>query len=191
MGQATTSFSVDEVFKIQRERIRTQEYESLGRLVQIGLELQLDHPPTESEIITRGRIDLMGEGPLLAFSKDHADLLLPDGVPLELPNIPDPLWVPKQEDQKVIEAPGWKPQKAPMIKQSWVDRATGKFVDCGETWVIFQPVIQVVYRLFRQATYGMVKCKPQPWQGTRTALLVDPKTGQAYFYGGTFEIGVR
>lgn len=191
MENLTTTFSVDEVFKIQRERIRTQDYSALGRLVQIGLELQLDHPPTKAEQLTRGRLDLMHNGPLLAMSNDHADLLLPDGVPLELPDIPDPVWVPKVPTQEVIESPGWKPEAAPILKQSWIERATGKFVDGADTWVIFQPVIQVVYRLFQIPTYGLVNCKPAPWQGTRTALLVDPKTGRAYFYGGTFEIGIR
>lgn len=191
MGNLTTTFSVDEVFKIQNERIRTQDYTQLGRLVWIGLELQLDHAPSKTEQLTRGRVDFMHDGPLLAMSKDCADLLLPDGVPLELPDVPDPEWKPKIFTQQEIETPGWTPDRAPMIKQSWIERATGKFVDAGNNWVVFQPVIQIVYRLFNAATYGLVRCKPMPWTGNRTALLVQPETGKAYFYGGTYEIGVR
>lgn len=193
MGNLTTTFSVDEVCKIQQERIRTQEYEVLGRLVWISLELQMDHKPTPEENLTFGRFDFMHDGPLLAMSKDHADLLLPDGVPLELPDIPDPAWVPKVQKQEVIEAPGWKPEQAPMKKQLWLDSSRGgrRFMDGGDQWVYFQPVIQVTYRLFHVAAYGLVRCKPAPWAGTRTALMVDPVKGRAFFYGGTFEIGVR
>jgi hypothetical protein len=193
MGNLTTTFNVDEVMRIQLERIRTQEYTALGRLVWISLELQLDHKPTEEETITKGRFDFMHDGPLLAMSRDHADLLLPEGVPLELPEIPLPSWTPPFQTQEQIEAPGWRPQKAPMIKQLWLDPARGgkTFGDGADAWVYFQPVIQVTFRLFDKPTYGFVKCKPSPWGGTRTALLVDPAKGRAFFYGGTFEIGVR
>lgn len=193
MGNLTTTFDVDTVMRVQLERIRLQEYTALGRLVWISLELQLDHVPSEEEVITKGRFDFMHDGPLLAMSKDHSDLLLPEGVPLNLPDIPEPSWTPPYQTQQQIEAPGWKPAKAPMIKQEWLDpeRKGKRFGDGGDTWVYFQPVIQVTYRLFQTPTYGQVKCKPAPWAGTRTALIVDPVKGRAFFYGGTFEIGVR
>lgn len=184
---------MDEVFKIQSERIRTQDYDALGRLVWISTELQLDHAPTDEEKATLGRFDFMHDGPLLALSKDHADLLLPDGLPLRLPDVPHPTWKPPMYKQADVEAPGWKPAQAPVLKQEWLDpQRQGKtFVDAGKTWVFFQPIIQITYRLFSQPTYGFVKCKPAPWAGSRTALIIDPNTGKAFFYGGTFELSVR
>lgn len=181
--------------EIQDQRIRTQEFTPLGRIVWVSMELQLDHQPTKKEQYFQGRFDWQNNGPLLAISKDHADLLLPGGV-TPLPDIPDPTWAPRTATQAEIENPKWKPDTAPLEKQSWLDRPCSRFVAAGETWVVYQPIMEIWFRPFGVPTYAHVTCKSEGWGGIgrRTAMLVntDPNTGgAAYFYGGVFEIGSR
>ena len=195
-GSPITEFEFSKRQKIQEERIQTQEYKPLGRVVWISMELQLDHTPSMAEKFFQGRFDFQDRGPLLAMSKDFADLLLPDGVPLQLPDIPDPTWVPpafRQPTAEQLADPKWKPTPpvAPMVRQSWIDRPCHKFGAGREVWVVFQPIVQVWFRPFGVPTYAHVTCKPTAWVGRHTALLVQPETGKAHFYGGVFEIGSR
>jgi hypothetical protein len=190
-----TEFEFSSVQQIQEQRIRTQEYKPLGRVVWISMELQLDHQPSMAEKFFQGRFDFQDQGPLVAISKDFADLLLPDGV-RPLPDIPDPTWVPpafKQPTKEQLADPKWKPTPPvpPMVKQSWLDRPCHQFGAGKEVWVVYQPIIEVWFRPFGVATYAHVRCKPTAWTGKRTALLVQPDTGKAHFYGGVFEIGSR
>lgn len=182
----------DAIKRIQDERIRTQDYRTLGRVVWVSMELQLDHKPTLKEQYFQGRFDWQNNGPMLAISKDHADLLLPGGV-TPLPDLPDPTWVPKVPTQAQLEDRNWKPQSAPMEKQSWLDRPCYRFNAGGDVWVAYQPIMEIWFRPFGVPTYAHVKCKPEGWGGVgrRTALLVNPKDGSAHFYGGVFEIGSR
>lgn len=190
-----TEFDFANVQQIQETRIRTQDYKPLGRVVWISMELQLDHKPSVAEMFFQGRFDFQNQGPLLAMSKDFADLLLPDGI-VPLPDIPDPAWVPpafKQPTQAQLADPKWKPEpaKPPMVKQSWLDRPCHQFKAGTEIWVAYQPIVEVWFRPFGVPTYAHVKCKPTAWAGKRTVLLVQPETGKAHFYGGVFEIGSR
>jgi hypothetical protein len=197
MGNSSiTEFPFANVQRIQEERIQTQDYKALGRVVWISMELQLDHPPTLREKFFQGRFDFQNQGPLLAMSKDFADLLLPDGVPLQLPDIPDPTWVPPAFKQPTVEQladPKWKPTPStpPLERQSWIDRPCKTFGAGKEIWVAFQPIVQVWFRPFGVPTYSHVTCKPTAWGGKGTVLLVQPETGKAHFYGGVFEIGSR
>jgi len=190
-----TEFEFSSVQRIQEQRIQTQDYKALGRAVWISMELQLDHPPSVAEKFFQGRFDFQDQGPLLAISKDFADLLLPDGI-RPLPDIPDPTWIPpafKQPTAEQLADPKWKPAAItpPMVKQSWLDRPCSTFGAGKEVWIVYQPIIQVWFRPFGVATYAHVTCKPTAWTGKRTALLVQPETGKAHFYGGVFEIGSR
>lgn len=190
-----TEFDFSSVQQIQETRIRTQDYKPLGRVVWISMELQLDHVPTIAEKFFQGRFDFQNEGPLLAISKDFGDLLLPDGI-RPLPEIPDPTWQPppiRQPTQEQLADANWHPPvtKPPMVKQSWLDRPCHSFGAGKEVWVVYQPIVEVWFRPFGVPTYAHVKCKPTAWGGKRTALLVQPETGKAHFYGGVFEIGSR
>lgn len=190
-----TEFDFSSVQQIQETRIRTQDYKPLGRVVWISMELQLDHVPTIAEKFFQGRFDFQNEGPLLAISKDFGDLLLPDGI-RPLPEIPDPTWQPppiRQPTQEQLADPNWHPPvtKPPMVKQSWLDRPCHSFGAGKEVWVVYQPIVEVWFRPFGVPTYAHVKCNPTAWGGKRTALLVQPETGKAHFYGGVFEIGSR
>lgn len=186
----STSFPFTKVVEIQTQRIQTQEYKALGRVVWVSMELQLDHPPTQKEKLLDARFDFQDQGPLLALSVDHADLLLPSGI-VPLPQIPDPTWVPRTPTQKEIEAKDWKPPVAPMIEQHWTDRPCSTFGAGKEIWIVFRPIVEVWYRPFGVATYAKVLCKPQAWTGERTALCIQPETGKAHFFGGVFEISTR
>ncbi len=190
-----TEFDFASVQQIQETRIRTMDYKGLGRVVWISMELQLDHKPSPAEVFFQGRFDFQNQGPLLAISKDFGDLLLPDGI-VPLPDIPDPTWAPpafKDPTKAQLADPKWKPEpaKPPMVKQSWLDRPCHSFGSGKETWVVYQPIIEVWFRPFGVPTYAHVKCKPTAWGGRRTAMLVQPETGKAHFYGGVFEIGSR
>jgi len=193
------TFPFSKVVELQTERLKLQEFKALGRVVWISMELQLpEHrQPTLKEKLLDARFDFQDQGPLLAISHDHADLLLPSGV-VPLPQIPDPTWIPPVPRQEEIESKGWKPPVAPMIEQHWLDRPSidggagpHKFGEGKETWVVFRPIMEVWYRPFGVATYAKVNCKPQYWTGERTALCIQPETGKAHFFGGVFEIAMR
>lgn len=193
----TTKLALHDVLKIQRERLRAGEgagYRMIGRVVWLGLELQLDHEPTPVERLVGGRLDWQNSGPMLAMSLDQQDLLFPDGM-AKLPQIPDPTWTPpelKRFDDGSTEADrrDWVAPQPPLLHQSWQERAVGRFMASGETWLVFQPVTQICYRPLGIPTYGFVTCQPSAWTNTTMALIVNENTMQAHLYGGRFVLGV-
>lgn len=181
-------FSLDDVIKIHRERKRTREFEELGRIVWIGLEIQTKPGETLSSVerILRSKIDYMSVGPMLALSLDKRDLLLPQDV-VPFPDIPDPTWAPPMARQEEIEAKDWKPTTPPLVHQSLTERATAKYENADGVWVIFQPVTEIWFRPLRAPIYAAVRCVP--FNDTRTALMINVATAEAFFYGGRFEVG--
>jgi hypothetical protein len=179
---------LDLALKIHRERSRTQEYITLGRVVWICLEVTLPEGTKVSprDRLLLGKLDYMNSGPLLAVSKDHQDLLLPYGA-LPFPDVPDPLWEKPMPTAAQLADPNWRAPQAPMIRQSMTERAAGLYTtDDKEQWVIFQPVLEIWYRLFNQPAYAVAKCRP--FIDTRTALMINPETCEAFFYGGRPEL---
>lgn len=185
MGIKVQGVDLDLTVKIHRERIRTQSYADLGRVVWINLEVQKAQV-TQRDKILLGKIDYMNAGPLIAISNDRRDLLLPFGA-LPFPDVPDPLWIPKMPTKRQLADASWKRPEAPPIRQSMTDRASGRYDSAdGSTWVIFQPVTEIWFRLFRTPAYGVARC--MPFLDTRMALMVNPETCEAFFFGGRPEL---
>lgn len=167
------AFSIDDVLKIQRDRVRRGEFRPLGTAQIIVIEAAKGAMVPQREAQTAGvRLDFMGKGPLLGLSYDQKDLLICSPI-FRLPDIPDPAWVPKKAGKK-----------APMIAQKLVDRASG--ILTGSTFLVFQPVWQIMYRAVGFSAFKLVECATDEADGTKVALLIDPASGEAHFYGGRF-----
>lgn len=168
-----SGFHVDDAVKIHRERARLQEYVSLGRVVMINLAVDVgDRELTPQDRLLLGKIDYMNEGPMIARSKDYQDVLMPFGAK-PFPDVPDPLWV----------RPAGSPDAtAPMLAQRMDDRAAAEFESPEGTWKIFQPVLEIWFRRFDIADYGLIKF--HRFMDTQTALMINVGNRDAYFVGG-------
>jgi len=137
---------------------------------------------------------------------------IPD--PTWKPPIPTPSQISYQPPSRPKNAPkNWRPPKppdtyvptrAPMIPQHLIDRgdgfggrARGQIRAGASTYLVCGPVAQIVVRPMDQQNRilpnGLIfKCLPSSpiagVQGTLMELLIDSVTGEAFFYGGRFEI---
>jgi hypothetical protein len=125
------------------------------------------------------------KAPELAISDDRHDLLLPFGLK-PLPDIPDPMFVPRAIGEI-----------APRVKQKLEDRACGQIkARNGRMWLVFQPISELCVCIGgARGGFGRIVCKTDPADRTHAALLVDPdpidRDGnlQAHFIGGSFQAG--
>jgi hypothetical protein len=187
----------------QRELVRTQQCIPLGRALQIAVGPSDNwRPPEKDPYVEKfGRLIVLRGNPLpLAQSGNQLLVMAPllaDGR-VGLPDVPTPNWV--VEDWTREEVTGATPRdpaknRAPMIAQRLTDRC--EMVDgkpaalAGTNFLIFQPVVSVVLQpeLDKQLVpeLWMINFKADT-QGRHCAFLVDHKTGESFFYGGTFEI---
>jgi hypothetical protein len=114
-----------------------------------------------------------------------------------LPDVPEPDWVvePYTHDEVTGKAPR-DPAKnrAPFIPQRLTDRCemmNGQpAVLDGTNFLIFQPVVQLVFQpeLNKELAPELWTIFFKPFGQRHAAFLVDHKTGEAFFFGGTFEI---
>jgi hypothetical protein len=207
------TFTLADRLQIQRDRIRDRQYRKIGLLTTIVLERQLStkgmsqskprfSSPDGAKYCPAGMepfsawqaaawVNLTLEwlhhrnGSLLAISADRNDLLLPMGLS-PLPQIPDPLWIPKK--------PG---DVAPRIRQKLEDRAYGQIRERnGRLWLIFQPLTELCVAIGagKDSGFGKIRCVTDPADHTHSALLVDPEPDrdgrmEAHFVGGSFQSG--
>lgn len=175
-----------DTIRVQRQANRTQDYSELGRVVWICLEVASKDlaPLSERDRLLRGKIDYMNAGPLLALSRDNQHLLLPFGA-LPFPSVPDPLWTPPVPTAAQLADINWRPKQCPAVRQSMTERAESVLENGEGSWVIFQPIVEVWYRVLSTPAYGVIKCRE--FRGTRTALMINVETCEAFFYGGAAE----
>lgn len=176
--------SLDEIVDRHRELNRTHAFKELGPIMKIGLEVSLDHPPTERERLLLPWIDYYqatpkDKGPMLALSLDDQSLLLPWGAK-PFPDVPDPLWT-----LGAVSPDGVKHRKCPMLPQRMEDRAESRYENREGTWVLFQPVTEIWYRVTETIAMGVIRCRE--FRGTRTCLAINADTCEAFFYGGAAE----
>ena len=121
-----------------------------------------------------------------------------DGSPLN-PKYPgNPAgWTPKQGRAPMPQRP-----ETPMLPQRLEDRAErpgGRLgVLEGTNFLVFQPVLQIVYqpevitdgKPQLQAALWLIDCSADTSEvpARHPALLVDPRTGEAHFFGGRYDI---
>jgi hypothetical protein len=150
--------------------------------------------------------------PQIAQTRDGGSLLLldpvvrPDGQ-VGLPDIPDPQWRPPvPSNAQLTGKKAYTPPKAPMIPQHLyeedanhqpVGRARGQLV--GTRFLVFGPVQQILIRPVKLGEQGqtmmlpeawILQCKLDPATNKYMEMLIHQDTGQAYFYGGKFDIKV-
>lgn len=211
------TFTLADRLRIQQDRIRNMEYTKIGKLTTVVMERQIStrgmsqsQPrwanPEQAKIHERDKnfqppfsewqanawvqltLDWLHHrnGPLLAISRDRNDLLLPFGMN-PLPDIPDPIWIPKLAGDT-----------APRIEQNLEARACGQIRDRrGRMFLIFQPLTELCVCIGsgKDSGFGKIKCMTDPADCTHSALLVDPhpidRDGrmQAHFVGGSFQAG--
>lgn len=156
-------------------------------------------------------------GPRIAQTGPNGALLILDPLTVEepagsgqfvvgLPRIPDPTWKPPVPTQRQLTSKRqYVPPRAPMIPQWLADRkdgyggrARGQIRDdAGKPYLVCGPISQIVVRPMddrnRVLPNGLIfKCLPSSQiagvAGTVMDLLVDSLTGEAFLYGGRFQI---
>ena len=128
------------------------------------------------------RVDYYGRGPMLELSPEQTALLV-RGDARPPTEIPDPNWVPPVPRQEDTVRPDWRPAQPPMVKQRLEDRAAGTH---GQ-FLVLQPVSQILVRRLDAASWTLVRCAADPATGNHMAFLVDPASGEGFFYGGRFQ----
>lgn len=122
-----------------------------------------------------GRLDLRP----VAVSLDQQEVLLPFGLPKELPKIPRPGW----------PGPSVFREPTPWVEQRYEERASGKTMLLDSEWLIFRPVHKILMAstgFFRGISWPKLVIKPDV-NGEHMALLLNAETGEAHFVGGRFE----
>lgn len=138
-----------------------------------------------------------------------------DGI-VGLPDIPQPDWkppIPKASEiswdpkkhPKGAKPKPYVPPRAPMIPQHLIDRgdgfggrARGQIRAGASTYLVCGPVVQILVRPMDANNCVLpnaliLKCLPStPIAGANATLmdlLIDSATGEAFLYGGRFEVG--
>ncbi len=183
------TLAVADVIQVRRDRVRMGQYRPLGRLITVVLEAARDAQIPHAEAGVLGvRLDWGTIGPPLGISYDGVDLLVVAVVP-PLPDIPDPYWQPAAlpDVPSVEQVAAWRAQRPPMIPQRLMDRASARVR--GSNFLVFQPVAQVLFKPEGVPLFSVITGYTDDFSGTKLALLIDPMTGEAHFYGGRFRIG--
>ncbi len=133
--------------------------------------------------------------PWLALSKDEQDLLI-------LGKLPHPSDLPHPTESVATTLPGWANRGGRMprpVPQRYSDRTTtfiGKEQHGApdfsnvDTFFTIQPVEQILIHPVRSEIFNFIRPGIAP-DGSLTAFLVNPKTGEAHFIGGTVTMDSR
>ncbi len=210
MGAALTSSPVD-FLAWQDEQIRTGQYDLMGRVWVIVLEAAKGAAVPEKKVADKLGVRLEFYGydgqtgvplmPQIAVTKDKSTLLLldpirrQDGV-VDLPDIPDPTWtppLPKKEEicfdpskQKNDKTKAYKPPKPGMVSQSLAQRARAQVR--GTRYLVLGPVMQILVRPDGIPEGWILQCGGDLRSGHEMELVVNQDSGQAFFYGGRYQI---
>ncbi|MGH7744955.1 MAG: hypothetical protein ACREQ5_09155 [Candidatus Dormibacteria bacterium] len=118
---------------------------------------------------------------------------------VKLPDLPDPFWTPASWTQDEVEGrtkPDPAKTRPPILAQFLTNRCEqdehGQPSLIARTnYMVFQPVVRIAFQAESagklMAAAGLIDCKPGRG-GLETAFLVDYRTGECHFYGGTFLI---
>jgi len=173
--------------KAQMDCLRHMDYQHLGLLSVVTLDNDEGGEVLDAGVVHIGRVlDLMDKRVPIALSKDHQDIVLPNGLPLELPPIPDP----NRPDRKSMRDP------IPHIPQRYADRASGETVVSGLHWLVFRPVRQIILlsddkRLpWGNSAWPRIQCMAD-YEGRHTTLLFQPENGRAHFVFGRFQFNTK
>lgn len=205
MSSPSIAASNADLLNWQREQIRTGAYEEIGKCWLVVLEASAGAATPSANVanVLGSRIEFYNWMPRIAQTRDRGNLLLLDPLiradgSVGLPDIPDPSWIPGVptaedffEDPETQQKPkDYVAPKAPMIRQDLRDRARG--VLKGTNFLVFGPVVQILIRPHALPEGWIAYCSASAGtagsQGTQMELLIDEKTGEAFFFGGRFNI---
>jgi hypothetical protein len=127
--------------------------------------------------------------PALGISASEQDLLI-------LGSLPQPSELPGDVTDLTqyvkTDAPGWASRggmKPRLWPQRYSDRTRSTFGKNGE-WLVIQPVFQVMFYPVTRGDFHMLLPSAGA-DGSQMAFLVNPKTKEAHFIGGSFLISSR
>lgn len=188
-------FTMGERIKMQREMIVKNQFTILGRLHWILLDHEGMRVPNPQEAVyQRNLFDWQGIGPMLGLSADEQDLLILNAVP----HPPDITVTDTQKfhyeherasesyphgrEIAVIDTPAKK------IEQRYRDRTCERFRLDGMSFLHFCPVAKILIKPKGYAAWQTLSCETG-FDDTRTAFLVNRRTGRGHFVGGRFVLG--
>jgi hypothetical protein len=188
-----------------------------GRLIDLRSRfLPMGFSPNRTELLITARLGALEDGVFRPGLPDVPDPLwkaadwtpdesgyLPDGTPVN-PRYPGQPkgWMPPGpgDAQRVTINRDIAKDTPRMLPQRLEDRAEkpgGRLGTLeGTNFLVFQPVVRIAYqpeilqdgRSQLQAAMWTIECGYDDATSTHPVLLVDPKTGEAHFYGGKYDI---
>lgn len=196
----------------QAEQVRTKNYELVGHIWKVVLEASHGAATPQKSVASAvgcaldwyGYENVNGKNllPRIALARDRSTLLLLDPVKradgkVGLPDIPDPTWIPRKPTKAELQTTV-PLQQAPMIPQHLYEEVNGQPTGRargqlkGTRYLVFGPVVQILVRpmvdnkLIDEGWF--FQCGVDNSNGTHMELLIDQDTGEAFFYGGKFQI---
>jgi hypothetical protein len=217
-GTATlvTNSPVDTI-NWQAEQIRDKNFELIGYIWKVVLEASRGAATPQPQVAATlgscmewyGMENYRGKNylPRIAQTRDRSSLLVIDPIKrvdgsVGLPDIPDPRWQPPvPTNAQLTSKAAYKPPQAPMIPQHLyeedanhapIGRARGQLK--GTRYLVFGPVSQILVRPTKgdevMPTAWILQARADNATGKQMEMLIHQDTGEAYFYGGTFQISI-
>ena len=153
----------------------------------------MDLPAVDYPVVNRNLLQWLEEDPRncprLAISKDEQDLLILGRLP-QPPDLPGD--VTDMSDYVDTDLPGWASRGGRMPRrypQRYSDRTRCVFGGHDE-WLVIQPVYQIMLYPFAGRQFQFVRPGPDP-EGRLMSFMVNPKTQEAHFIGGSLLIDSR
>lgn len=198
---------LDFSLRMKRERMHAgvgRGYRVIGRIETIYIEPDRDCSldPEFARGVGR-RLYWPEGGPYLAKSIPEEDLIFASNLPTRngevlMPMIPDQNDVQKNPWKVDIHGQshlgkGEGPIEARKIRQSLYKIASAKFCN----FLVFQPIAQIIVTMLGangMPTFGTIGTARMPissqtgYDGRKLALMIDPRTGEAFFTGGRYAL---
>jgi len=124
--------------------------------------------------------------PRLAISKDEQDLLIlgPLAHPSDLCGD-----VNDRSQYEKTTLPGWE-VRGGMKPKLWPQRYSDRTRLVIGEWLVIQPVVQILFYPRTGGQFGMIRPGAGP-DGSQMAFLVNPKTKEGHFIGGSLYVDMR
>lgn len=208
---------LDKRIGVRRELVKDpKNYMLLGKMIKLLFDpfgmnrpdsRTLDHPvinPTRLDWQKDVGAECLVDYPRLAISRDEQDLLILGALP-PLAEVTGPdfddvsTWVKTtlpgwQEDRGGKRTAGTMPrryvQRYSDLTVDWIGRGSEPDFKDPDCFFVIQPVTQILIHPAGSDQPAMVEPKANA-DGTRMAFLVNPRTNEGHFIGGTLHVSTR